>query len=169
MTKRRTRLNVHLWRAFLLQVVLISATAVIGVWLAEFAIRELLIVSALEREADYFWSRRNIREDTPAPNTNSLIGYVFRAGASDTPEEFARLQLGIHEHKSPVGKSVVHVSEQRGWRLYLVFDANNVRQLAAYFGVAPLALMLVVLYISAWFAYRMARHAVSPVIGLAIR
>jgi signal transduction histidine kinase len=166
MTDRKHRLDARLWRAFVLQIVLISATAVVGVYLAEFAIRELLIVSALEREADYFWSRRNIARDTPAPNTNSLIGYVFERDSAETPQEFKGLPLGIHDLITPVVEGVVHVSEQDRERLYLVFDANNVQQLATYFGVAPLALMLVVLYCSAWAAYLIARRAVSPVIRL---
>jgi len=167
--ERRGHLNTSLWRAFVLQIVLISATAVAGVFLAEFAIRELLIVSALKREADYFWARHKISADTPAPNTNALIGYVFERSQREVPEEFAALELGIHDVQTPIGRSVVHVSEDpRGrLRLYLVFDANNVKELATYFGIAPLALMLVVLYCSAWVAYRITRRAVSPVIRLA--
>ena len=167
MLERRPRLNARLWRAFLLQIALISATAVAGVYLAEFAIREMLIVSALEREADYFWSRYAITAETPAPNTNSLIGYLFDKNAAEIPAEFSDLTLGIHDLKTAVGEAVVHVSETEGKRLYLVFDANNIQQLATYFGVAPLALMLVVLYSSAWVAYGLARKAVSPVVRLA--
>ena len=167
MNERKPRLNTRLWRAFILQIVLISATAVAGVFLAEFAIRELLIVSALEREADYFWSRYNITRDTPAPNTNTFIGYVFGRGAPNTPEEFQNLGLGIHDLTMQVGKGVVHVSESEDLRLYLVFDANNVNELATYFGIMPLALMLIVLYSSAWVAYGIARRAVSPVVRLA--
>ncbi len=164
--ERPRRLNASLWRAFVLQIVLISATAVAGVYLAEFAIRELLIVSALKREADYFWARRKISVDTPAPNTNTLIGYVFDRD-SELPDEFAGLGPGIHDVRTPVGETVVHSSEHDGARLFLVFDANNVKELATYFGLAPLALLLVVLYSSAWVAYRITRRAVSPVIRLA--
>lgn len=167
MSKRRLRLDTRLWRAFLLQIVLISATAVAGVKLAEFAIREILIVSALEREADYFWARHKITHQTPAPNTNTFIGYVFDRGAREIPDEFVDLDLGIHDLVTPVGERVVHVSEAEGRRLFLVFDAENVQQLATYFGIAPLALVLVVLYSSAWIAYLLARRAVSPVIRLA--
>jgi len=162
------RLNRRLWRAFVIQIVLISASAVVGVYLAEFAIRELLIVSALEREAEYFWARQNIHPDTPAPNTHTLIGYVFDAEQTDThPEEFQGLTAGIHDLLTPVGQSVVHVSDNNGRRLFLVFDANNIRQLATYFGLVPLALLLIVLYSSAWVAYRIAGRAVSPLIKLA--
>lgn len=162
------RLNRRLLRAFLVQIGLISATAVVGVYLAEFAIRELLIVSALEREADYFWSRQNIDPETKTPNTHALIGYVFDTARPDAyPEEFQDLATGLHDLETPVGQSVVHVSEANGRRLFLVFDANNVRQLATYFGLVPLALLLVVLYSSAWLAYRIAGRAVSPLIKLA--
>ena len=128
MSERKHRLDVRLWRAFVLQVVLISGTAVAGVYLAEFAIRELLIVSALEREAEYFWARHTITKETPAPNTNSLIGYVFDKNAADTPDEFRDLGLGIHDLLTPVIEGVVHVSEISNERLYLVFDANNVQR-----------------------------------------
>jgi len=162
------RLNRRLLRAFLVQIALISATAVVGVYLAEFAIRELLIVSALEREADYFWARQNIEPETRAPNTHTLIGYVFEADEPGTyPEEFQGLEAGIHDLLTPVGQSVVHVSDANGRRLFLVFDANNIRQLATYFGLVPLALLLIVLYSSAWFAYRIAGRAISPLVRLA--
>lgn len=162
------RLNRRLLRGFLMQIALISASAIVGVYLAEFAIRELLIVSALEREADYFWSRQNIDPDTKAPNTHTLIGYVFDTASPDSyPEEFQGLVPGIHDLETPVGQSVVHVSDAQGRRLFLVFDANNVRQLATYFGLVPLALLLIVLYSSAWLAYRSADRAVSPLIRLA--
>ena len=167
MTERKPRLISRLWRAFLLQIALISATAAAGVYLAEFAIRELLIVSALEREADYFWARHKITRDTPAPNTNSLIGYLFDADSEQIPAEFAGLSPGIHDLATSVGDAVVHVSADGRQRLFLVFDANNVQELATYFGVAPLALLLMVLYSSAWVAYGIAQQAVSPVIRLA--
>jgi signal transduction histidine kinase len=161
-------LNRRLLRAFVIQIVLISASAVVGVYLAEFAIRELLIVSALEREAEYFWARENIDPQTPTPNTNTLIGYIFDASpGTGYPQEFQGLEAGIHDLTTPVGQSVVHVSEVDGRRLFLVFDANNIRKAATYFGLMPLALLLIVLYSSAWVAYRIAGRAVSPLIKLA--
>ncbi|MFT4581375.1 MAG: signal transduction histidine kinase [Gammaproteobacteria bacterium] len=167
-TNSSHRLNRRLWRAFVFQIVLISATAIAAVYVAEFAIREILIVSALEREADYYWARQNIDPDTPAPNTHSLIGYVFDATKLDSfPEEFQGLTQGIHDLSTAVGQSVVFVSDVRGHRLFLVFDANNIRQLATYFGLVPLTLLLIVLYTSAWLAYRLAGRAVSPVVQLA--
>lgn len=160
-------LNTRILKAFILQVVLISATAISGIYLAEFAIQELMIDSALEREADYFWARKMIEGNTPAPNTNTLIGYVFESKDAAIPTEFIDLSMGIHAIFTPVGRSVVHVSESLGSKLFLVFDANSVTEAASYFGLFPLVLMLIVLYSSAWFAYGITRRAVSPVIRLA--
>jgi signal transduction histidine kinase len=164
---RKNPLNNRILKAFILQVVLISGTAVSGIYLAEFAIQELLIDSALEREADYFWARKTIESSTPAPNTNTLIGYLFDTAEVAIPTEFSDLSLGIHAISTPVGRSVVHVSENLNSKLFLVFDANSVTEAASYFGLFPLVLMLIVLYSSAWFAYGITRRAVSPVIKLA--
>ena len=106
---------------FLLQLTIISVVAVGGVYIAEFAIREVLIVSALKREAEYFWSRNSIDRETPPPNTNTLIGYLFDKESGEVPAEFDGLNPGIHDFISPVNRGVVHVSENQDARLYLVF------------------------------------------------
>ena len=99
------RINLRLWRAFLLQLAIISATAVMGVYLAEFAIREILIVSALQKEADYFWARRNIEGDTAAPNTHTLIGYLFNVAEPKTICFSSRLltSTGLPSTSSSIG------------------------------------------------------------------
>jgi signal transduction histidine kinase len=165
--KTEKPLNKSLLRAFLLQLTIISVVAVGGVYIAEFAIREVLIVSALKREAEYFWSRNSIDRETPPPNTNTLIGYLFDKESGEVPAEFVGLNPGIHDFISPVNRGVVHVSENQDARLYLVFDADNVGELATYFGIIPLAILLVFLYSSAWGTYVLIHRAVSPVILLA--
>ncbi len=167
MMANKSRLDRKLFRAFGLQLVLISCVAISGVFIADFAIREVLIVSALEREAEYFWARHNIDKDTPAPNTNTLIGYLFNRQSSEIPSEFSGFNSGIYDFQTAVGSGVVHVSERNGKSLYLVFDATNVGELATYFGILPLAFLLVILYSSAWIAFILIRRAVSPVILLA--
>ena len=92
---------------------------------------------------------------------------LFDTAEVAIPTEFSDLSLGIHAISTPVGRSVVHVSENLNSKLFLVFDANSVTEAASYFGLFPLVLMLIVLYSSAWFAYGITRRAVSPVIKLA--
>ncbi len=169
MTKAQTKhpLNTRILRGFILQIFLITVTAVAGVSISSFLIQELLINSALEREADYFWARNKIELDTPTPNTNTLIGYLFKEGEAAIPSEFEHLEVGFHETVTPAGKSVVHVSASDDSRLFLVFDANVVSEAANFFGLFPLVLILIVLYLSAWFAYRITSQAISPVVRLA--
>jgi len=48
-----------------------------------------------------------------------------------------------------------------------VFDRSGVGRLATVFGLLPLAMVLLVLYLSTWLAFRLSRRAFSPVIALA--
>ena len=64
-------------------------------------------------------------------------------------------------------ENVVYVSDRDGQRLYLVFDRSGVGRLAAVFGLLPLAMVLLVLYLTTWLAFRASRRAFSPVIALA--
>ena len=52
-------------------------------------------MSALKREAEYFWARHNIDRETPAPNTNTLIGYRFKRNSPEIPSEFKDLGEGF--------------------------------------------------------------------------
>ena len=74
---------------------------------------------------------------------------------------------GYHEWSRDGLEFVVNVSERQGQRLYLVFDRTNVSRLAAYFGLMPLAGVLLVLYVLTWLGFRRVRRAVSPMIALA--
>ncbi len=152
-----------LGRAFLLQAVLISAAAVIGVFLASAVLEGVLIRAALQDEMAHFWQKRDADPAFQLPNTRNLRGH-FEAGA---PEELRNLSTGYHDWESGGQAYVVFVSERAGKRLYLVFDRSNVARLAAYYGLAPLAGVLLVLYLSSWLGFQGLRRAVSPVITLA--
>lgn len=158
----------RLGRAFVLQAAAISVAALVGVWAAAFTIEDLLIERALEQEADYFWALRERRADLPAPDTRNLTGYLARGGDhSDVPEPLRALAPGYHRLSTSSDLTVVYVTERGDERLALVFDGEQVRELSVFFGLAPLALVLAVLYLAAWLSYRAARRAVSPVEWLA--
>ena len=61
----------------------------------------------------------------------------------------------------------VLVSERDGERLVLVFEGEQVRALTLWFGLVPLALVLIVVYVSLYLVYRVYRSSVSPVVRLA--
>jgi signal transduction histidine kinase len=77
------------------------------------------------------------------------------------------LPAGYHERLIDDVETVVYVSDRGGQRLYLVFDRSGVGRLAAVFGLLPLAMVLLVLYLTTWLAFRASRRAFSPVIALA--
>lgn len=158
----------RLARAFLLPALAISVTAALGVWVAGFTIEETLIKRALKQEAGHFWAAKAEQPDLPAPNTANLTGYLAANDAdAHFPTMLRGLEEGFHPLTSSADLSVAYVTARGDDRLALVFDGERVRELSVFFGLVPLGLVLAVLYVSAWLAYRAARRAVSPVEWLA--
>ncbi|HEY5810158.1 MAG TPA: HAMP domain-containing sensor histidine kinase, partial [Povalibacter sp.] len=119
----------------------------------------------LNDEVDHFWTQRAANPQFQLPNTRNLTGY-FEAAA---PPALRGMTPGYHEWDRDGADFVVSITERDGERLYLVFDRSNVWRLAAYYGLVPLAAVLLVLYTSTWLGFRGLRRAVSPVIALARR
>lgn len=155
-------LRERLGRTFLLQAAFIAVAAVVGVFLASFLLEGLLVRQALREEAAYFWSQREQNAAFPLPATLNLTGYLDHA-----PPSLSALATGYHERDIDGVAMVVCVTEHNGHRLYLVFDNSGVGRLATIFGLLPLAMVLLVLYLSNWFVFRASRRAFSPIIALA--
>jgi len=132
------------------------------VFLASLLLEGLLIREALRGEADHFWEQRAAPADFPLPETLNLTGYM-----DDVPAPLRAFGPGYHDWRNGSIEHLVHVSEVNGQRLYLAFDRSNVGRLAIYYGLAPLALVLLVLYLSTWLGYRASQRALSPLLGLA--
>jgi signal transduction histidine kinase len=158
-----SRVRAWLGRAFMLQVALISIAAVVGVFVASALLEGVLIRAALNDEVNHFWAQRDRDPAFHLPNTRNLRGY-FDAAA---PQEVRAMPPGFHDWERDGLEFMVNVTERDGHRLYLVFDRTNVSRLAAYYGLVPLAAVLLVLYVSTWFGFRALRRAVSPMIALA--
>jgi signal transduction histidine kinase len=165
---RSSGLRHHLGRALILQAGLISAVAILSVFTAGLVLQEILIKQALRDEAEHFWQLHQRDPSFPPPATRNLTGYLAAVGdIAALPESLQPLTLGFHKPAAASNNTLVYVTAQNNQQLYLVFDGARVNQLAVYFGLVPLAGILVVLYLSAWLAYRMAQRAVSPIIWLA--
>src|SRR5688572_14132087 len=158
-----SRVRAWLGRAFMLQVALISIAAVVGVFLASALLEGFLIRAALNDEVTHYWKQRDADPAFQLPNTRNLRGYVD----DSAPAELRNMPLGYHEWTNQGLEFVVNVTERDGRRLYLVFDRTNVSRLASYYGLVPLAAVLLVLYVSTWLGFRRLRRAVSPMITLA--
>ena len=161
-------LNSKLVRVFILQVLAISLATVLGVFAAATVVERVLVQEALNGEAEHFW--KNFQEDRqfPLPNTNNLRGYMAsRSDFSRVPAWLVDQPVGFgrgrcDQHSQPM----VHVSDWGEYRLYLVFDEDQVAALAFYFGIAPLTGVLLLIYILTWFGYVLSRRAVSRVVRL---
>ena len=164
----RSGLRRKIWVAFILQAAAISFAAVLGVYGASAVLKHVLIQRALQQEAAHFWSRRDDDPGARVPDTYNMNGYLVRAGEiAALPEPLQALQPGFHSLARAQGGSLVLVEDRAGERLYLLFKQEQVDSLAFWFGMAPLALVLAVVYVIAWTTYRTSKRVVSPVIWLA--
>lgn len=156
-------------QAFILQALLISVTAILGVWLARFVLEDVLIEQALEREAAWFWEQRATRPDASPPLARNIRGWVVDAGegGDGVPTLYRDHGPGIHTLPSAAGLLRLHVSARGDSQLFLLFDGAGVDLLTTYFGLAPLALVLVALYLTAWAGYRASHEVLSPITALA--
>jgi signal transduction histidine kinase len=158
-----------IWVAFILQVAAISFATVLGVYGASAVLKDVLIQRALIDEAGHYWDRLALDPQASLPDTYNMRAYLVAPGteAARLPEHLQGLDLGYHSLPAALGGALVLVEHGPGGRLYLEFKQEQVAKLAFYFGFVPLAVVLVVIYVIAWFTYRLSRRAVSPIIWLA--
>ena len=161
-------LHSKLIRAFLLQIGLISVATLFGVLAAAKIVEDVLVRSALEGEAVHFWVLYQHDSNYPRPNTLNLLGYLAVDGNfSEVPPSLRLLQPGYARAKFKDSNPIVYVEDRGQARLFLVFDEQQVANLSFYFGVVPLSLVLILIYIFAWLAYRQSSQAISPIVKLA--
>jgi signal transduction histidine kinase len=166
--KNRQRIDRRLARAFLLQLALISLTALLGIYSAKTVLEGILIRQALRDEAEYFWHHHWADPAAPLPNTRNMSSYLLPQQSPDQiPEELLTLGPGFHALSAEASFATAYVSAMQGETFFLVFDSRRVEELAVFFGMTPLAGVLIVLYSTALITYRISRKAVSPVIKLA--
>ena len=165
---RTSGVNRQLLRVFLLQMGFISAITVLGVYAAAKVVEGTMMRAALEGEAAHFWEMLELNPDHPLPNTDNLLGYLdVGDGVDSIPPELRSMSEGYGRAAMGNSEPLVFIQKNDEKTLFLVFDEQSVSRLSFYFGVVPLSIALVVLYISAWFAYRQSQKAVSPLVQLA--
>ncbi len=169
--RRSGTLKGNLVKVYLLQVLAISVAVVVGVSAAAKVVERVLVHEALDGEAEHYWALAARDSNFPRPDTRNLRGYLQRPRNGDViPAWLANLEPGFHRTQTQDGRNpLVHVSEQGDARLYLVFDEIQVSRLAFYFGVAPLSLVLLLVYLLTFIAYRYSRNAISPLVQLAAK
>ncbi|MEI7996428.1 MAG: HAMP domain-containing sensor histidine kinase [Methylococcaceae bacterium] len=165
---KKQGLHYKLIKAFLLQILLISLATLMGVFSAEKIVEKVLVRQALVGEAAHFWKQYRQNYDFPKPDTLNLKGYLaVDNNVIEIPKPLQQLRPGYYRTDLNGRKPIVYIEDQGNDRLYLVFDEEQVTALAFYFGVVPLSLVLLLIYLFAWLSYRQSRNAISPVIKLA--
>ena len=152
-------------RTITFHLLLVVFAAVLGTWGAGWIMEELLVRQALGLEAEYFWKQRQENTQFPLPDTRNLPAFLH--DSPDTPDELRDLVPGFHDLMGHRHSYNVLVSEHQGERLILLFEGEQVRALSLWFGLVPLALVLIVVYVSLFLVYRFYRSSVSPVARLA--
>ena len=155
----------RLGRDLVLQAIYISIAAFLSVTVVAALLEGVLMRRALQTEADFYWERAALETSTTLPRTFNMTGYRegFEGGV---PTNLRDLEPGFHDMGGGV---IAHVSDRDGNRLFLTYKALQVGELVLLFGLVPLGLALMVLYIALYSAYRVTRRAVSPFVELADR
>jgi len=155
----------RLGRELLRQAFYISLAVVVSMFVVGKLMEDVLIEQALEGEAEYYWNRVRQTDVKDLPDTQNLT--IFRDGiAGGIPSDLVELEPGFHSRTDP-HDVIIHVSQRGADRIVLVFEAEQVDELVLLFGTVPLALALIIIYLSTYLAYRVSRRAVSPLVRLA--
>jgi signal transduction histidine kinase len=158
-----------LFVVFALQVAAISAAVILGVSASAWVLKDMLIQEALTQEAALYADRLDIDPRAAPPDTVNLKGFFQYDESVPVPGFLTGLPDGFHDLKSPEEGSIGYVETRADGKLFLVFKEQQVMKLALYFGLVPLVLILLAIYLTAWLTYRLSHQAVSPLVALARR
>ncbi len=165
--ERSQALSRKMRAAFILQALIASLAIVLGAFLAAAVVKQSLVQTALQEEANHYWQLHGASRAQPPPNTYNLRGYLVERGRSSLtlPENLRELGAGFHDLDQE--NLLVLVDEKPAGRLYLVFLDSQAVRLAFWFGTLPIILTLLALYVVTWLTYRASKRLVSPVTWLA--
>ena len=127
---KREGLRAKILRVYAVQVLLIGLAILLGIYISNSIVQDVLMRSALDGEANHFWSLYEDNPDQALPNTDNLVGYLAH-GTEDA---------GVPESIRYVGQTTgYHRGEFDG--VFVCSDApetvapeENLRLLRQYFG-----------------------------------
>ncbi len=176
--KKRSGLRDRMGRLFAIQITVISLATLVGIFITQLIIEDLLTRQALELEAEHFWSLYDQDPGHPLPDVANMRGYLSSLSADpdrdavsgfELPVGLSDLTPGYIRTKVSGRSLLVHVSDHAGHRLYLLFEVDRVSDLAFYLGVVPLSIVLLLMYLILFVVYRWSQRALSPIVRLASR
>ncbi|MFM8356003.1 MAG: sensor histidine kinase [Gammaproteobacteria bacterium] len=165
---KRQGIRAKLIRVFALQVAIISVATIAGIFIANTLIVDMVLREGLRNEAEYYWNRFDQDASASLPDTSNMRSYMAIDGdLNGVPEVFWHLPADAVVRTVDEGRQLVHVSERGNHRLYLVWAKSQIYNIAFFFGIVPLTVVLLIIYGLAFLAYRLSHRAISPVVQLA--
>jgi signal transduction histidine kinase len=162
------KLSNRLKYRYLYQAFYIGVAVIIGIVITYLLLSKLLVREALEREADYYWELIKQQPNTSLANTKNLKGFLIPRDNHLLPYAANQMAPGYHEYTHLKNFNVAYVSQgDSGKKLLLLFNRAGVDSLILLFGIIPLCLGLLLLYVSLWLSYKYSKKLLSPVIFLA--
>lgn len=157
-------------RLFAVQITVISLATLVGIYLTQLVIEDLLTRQALNLEAEHFWKLYDEDPGHPLPDVANMRGFLSDpTNPAGIPAELLPLTPGFERARVQGRSILVHVSDHAGKRLYLLFEVDRVSDLAFYLGVVPLSVVLLLMYLTLLIIYRWSQRALSPIVRLARR
>ncbi|MGD2170537.1 MAG: HAMP domain-containing sensor histidine kinase [Gammaproteobacteria bacterium] len=164
---RPTGLLGKITRAFMLQAGMITLAAILGVYLAKIVIEETLVKNAILEEAEYFWKYYLDDRGFSLPDTKNMTGYFDPDLLPPVIRDDLPSKPGFYEYSDLSNRLVLYIDRRAGETLYLVYYRGQVDALVLYYGLFPLLIVLTLLYLTLWIAYRFSRRTISPITRLA--
>jgi len=157
--------------AFILQAAAISCATLLGIYATAAVLEDFLIRRALVEEAAHYIKRLDADPLAREPDTHNMRGYLDSPNHQHDLVDPAlnNLPEGFHNLRQPDSRPLVYITETKHGKLILIFDQQHVGKLALLFGLIPMAIVLLFVYLASFAAYRISKRAISPVVWLAER
>lgn len=95
----------------------------------------------------------------------NLSGYmVINKDYSTVPEALRNVKKNYQRVNLNEKLPIAYFTEKDNMRLYLIFEEAQVSKLALYFGIAPLIIVLLAIYLPAFYSYIQSKRAFSPIL-----
>jgi len=152
-------------KVFYIQLVFISLVTIASVFGAAKVVENVLIKEALIGEAEFFWEHYDEDKNFTLPVTMNLTGYLVTDNDySQVPEQLSHLHENYQRIDLNEKLPIVYFTEKDNKKLYLIFEEAQVSKLALYFGIAPLIIVLLAIYLPAFYSYVQSKRAISPIL-----
>ena len=152
--------------AFLVQSAVIALAAVIGLVTVHELLGRVLITHALEDESEHYWALLEEDRNAPLANSLNLRAFLLPRDRDSLPVDPTTLRIG-HQSSEQGEFNAIYVDARGNRKLVLLFNRAGVEGLIALYGIAPLAAVLIALYIVSWLSYRYVHSTLSPTVYLA--